>query len=180
MRSSFFILRVGLILDGKRTVFVSKPALICETSTRIRKLAIDPKSNNVLYYSSKNFSDDETYQLSRIVISHTGSVISNGHVDFDDQTGCGKISGFLPEFTIFSEGNERRIVFVDADSYKMYKGKLDEAGRVVNCQIMTSLTDGVIKDVSFARGQHYKTPISVYLLLKKSDCSSMHARHLSM
>jgi len=119
--------------------------------------------NNVLYFSSINISSDETYKLSRIVMSEAGNVITTDRLHFPD-TGFGGFSGFLPEFAVFSEDDERRIVFVDGVSFKMYKGKFDEAGRVVNCQCLTNLTNGFIKDVGFSRNQYYKISAMIFVL----------------
>jgi hypothetical protein len=92
---------------SRKTVFVGKPTLVVETTSSVRKLVVDAKSNNVLYYSSKKFSGSETFQLNRIVLSHNGSVVEHGPVDLpvDDVAGCKDLAdnGLLPEIAATPE-----------------------------------------------------------------------------
>ena len=152
MTSSYSILRVGFIIENRKPIFIGKPNSIVETETPIRKLVLDPVASNVLYYTSQNVDNSETYQLNRVFMSHLGSVLENRAVEFGGN--CKDIfwKGILPEFSVFkSEGKGSSVFFVQGSTFDMYQGSLDQGSGNQG-----SFTQGSDNQGSDNQGSHNK------------------------
>jgi hypothetical protein len=155
MTSSFSIFRVGFSVENRKTLLVGKPTQIVESETMIEKILLDPRQNNILYYTHEISSFEtlqlsvETYQLSRVVMSHDGAVTEHQVLKFLD--GCNDTfsNGILSEFTLKADGkNLSSIYFVESSKFVMYKANL-ENGSITQCKELVQLGNKMIKDFSF-------------------------------